>query len=308
MNAPLNLREQGLFQKFNVSRLDGRDAPGEKHHGAEYFVLDLSDDPHAVPAIAAYAASCASDYPALSADLLRKIAALELPRHDVVTVPETTLPGGLVVPAFRVGRFLASKSAGDLPQSTRDGAPWVRISYHDARRACESAGLALITETQALAIAWQVSQQDINWTGGKVGEGNLYQGLHKHTVDGAQPASVEPADTEERRWFRLANGERLYDISGNAFSWVFDDIQGDEHGLIAKAFAADSPSIATAPYPSMKKGIGWQPDAGADWSGNALVRGGSWSSDANAGAFSLSYVWPSFAIVYVGFRCTYPGL
>lgn len=62
----------GLFQKFVVERTDGRSKPGEKHDGCQYFVLDVTHDPHAIPALLAYAESAeASGYGALAADLRR---------------------------------------------------------------------------------------------------------------------------------------------------------------------------------------------------------------------------------------------
>ena len=41
------LRERGLYEKFAVERTDGKSKIGEKHEGCEYFVLDLTHDPHA---------------------------------------------------------------------------------------------------------------------------------------------------------------------------------------------------------------------------------------------------------------------
>lgn len=64
--------KRGLYGKFFVERTDGRSAPGQKHDGCEYFVLDLDHDKHAGPALEAYAASCDSEYPALAADLRAK--------------------------------------------------------------------------------------------------------------------------------------------------------------------------------------------------------------------------------------------
>lgn len=61
--------QQGVFRKFDVRRVDGSDAPGGKHHGCRYFVLDMGHDQHAAPALSAYAASCAATHPALSAEL-----------------------------------------------------------------------------------------------------------------------------------------------------------------------------------------------------------------------------------------------
>lgn len=64
---------RGLYDKFRVERTDGRSAPGEKHAGCEYFALDLTHDPYALAAIAAYSNACALDYPQLAEDLNEKI-------------------------------------------------------------------------------------------------------------------------------------------------------------------------------------------------------------------------------------------
>jgi hypothetical protein len=119
-----------------------------------------------------------------------------------------------------------------------------------------------------------------------------------------QPHSYEPSDADERRWHELSNGERIYDFAGHLYSWVFDDVQGDENGLIAKAFEADSPSLTTAPAKSMENGVGWMPNAGADWSGDALGRGGYFDSGDRAGVFRLNFGWPDDEYDVVGFRCT----
>ena len=64
-----DMKERGIYGKFEVRRTDGQSAVGEKHDGCAYFVLDLNHDPYAVPAIRAYAGSCAADYPWLAMDL-----------------------------------------------------------------------------------------------------------------------------------------------------------------------------------------------------------------------------------------------
>lgn len=230
-----------------------------------------------------------------------------MPTDNFILIPETTLPNGHVVPAFRVGRYLCSCGADGKAQVTAEGVPWVRINYHEAREACAAAGYALITETQALALAWHLANQPGNWTGGAVGEGDLYQGLRDWSVSEAQPGTYAPADDSHRRWFVTADGERIYDAAGNAYTWVFDDVQGGEAGLVAKPFAADSVSLS-GPAPSMEKGCGWRPDADADWSGDALIRGGDWRGDANAGVFHLAFGWPDRRFGDVGFRCTQVGL
>ncbi len=226
-------------------------------------------------------------------------------QNKFVTVPETTLPSGLVVPEFKVGQYLAARGPEDIPIIVADAAPWVEISYHEARAACERAGLRLLIETQALAIAWDISQQPENWSGGAVGEGKLRRGLRKGSVDKAQPGTYEPSNPKENRWFVLSNGERLCDAAGNAFTWISDDVQGDKNGLTT-IIQADSISLTTAPYPSLTRGMGWRPDGRRDWSGYALIRGGDWSSESYAGVFRLSGDWPGSRDDYVGFRCTQP--
>lgn len=225
-----------------------------------------------------------------------------------ITVPEITLPNGVIVPSFQAGQYAATRGEDGKATVTADAAPWVRINYHDAIKACEASGYKLITELQWLAIAWDASQQDCNWTKGKVGKGDLFRGIRNGHVSSAQPGTYEPTDSKEHRWLTLSNGERICDLNGNVWQWVFDDVQGDDQGLIAKAFSADSPSLSTAPYPSEKKGMGWRPGSGADWSGGALLRGGCWGSESDAGAFGLDRGWPGGGRDSVGFRCTKPGL
>ena len=66
-------KTRGLYGKFNVTRVDGSSASDGKHADCEYFVLDASCDPHAIPALMAYAQSCEADYPLLARDV-RKMA------------------------------------------------------------------------------------------------------------------------------------------------------------------------------------------------------------------------------------------
>ncbi len=37
--------EKGLYEKYYVTRTDGRSSEGEDHEGCEYFVLDKDCDP-----------------------------------------------------------------------------------------------------------------------------------------------------------------------------------------------------------------------------------------------------------------------
>ncbi|MRW88811.1 hypothetical protein GJ699_02295 [Duganella sp. FT80W] len=232
--------------------------------------------------------------------------AIQATESIFVRVPERTLPGGRIVPSFLVGQYLTSRNdAGEL-MAVADRAPLVEINYHDAVTASKAAGLALITESQYLSLALDIASVAANWTSGVVGEGKLKQGLRKWSVESALAGTYVSSDADEDRWFTLSNGERICDASGNAFTWIFDDVQGDEQGLVTSAFTADSPSITSAVAPSMTKGAGWQPRVGSDWAGDALLRGGCWDSGDCAGVFRLDLGWPDYAVAYVGLRCTKP--
>lgn len=64
----------GLFNKYVVSRQDGRDRPGEDKDNAEYFVLDVINDHFAWAALGTYAENCKYHYPELSRDLYAWLA------------------------------------------------------------------------------------------------------------------------------------------------------------------------------------------------------------------------------------------
>jgi len=82
-------REKGLYGKFNVHRNDGRDAPGGDKAGAHYYVLDLTHDPFALPALAVYAYMCRNAFPPLAADLWAYLAVWQ-EAHGTLEVPGFT--------------------------------------------------------------------------------------------------------------------------------------------------------------------------------------------------------------------------
>lgn len=96
--------QQGLFAKFDVTRLDGSSEPGEKHHGCNYFVLDCDHDPYAKAALMAYALACSDTHPYLARDIL-SMPNLGLPHARYVLVrPDPTDPAGYV--EFKLGALL----------------------------------------------------------------------------------------------------------------------------------------------------------------------------------------------------------
>jgi hypothetical protein len=69
----------GLYQKYQVKRLND---PNRKHDNCQYFVLDLTHDPYAIPALAAYAEACEAQYANLAKDLREIIASKSMGLKD----------------------------------------------------------------------------------------------------------------------------------------------------------------------------------------------------------------------------------
>lgn len=65
-------RQRGLYGKYRVERSDGKSK-------GPYFVLAYTSDPHARVALAAYADSCAEEFPLLAADLRRELGSETTP-------------------------------------------------------------------------------------------------------------------------------------------------------------------------------------------------------------------------------------
>lgn len=78
-------KTRGLYEKFEVYRTDGEHLPGGKHEGCQYFVLDVTHDPFAIPALREYADSCRHEYPLLADSLY---ALLEDAEHRAITGSE----------------------------------------------------------------------------------------------------------------------------------------------------------------------------------------------------------------------------
>lgn len=227
---------------------------------------------------------------------------------EFVRVPETRLPCGEVVPAFEVSKFLCCLDTDwRVPHaaSWAHTVPAVLISYRMALEACRNSGWDLITERQWLAIAQDVSGVADNWTSGVYGEGKLRQGLRHGYTNGPVSSLFYPDTDDEFRRKKLSNGQRIYDFGGNAWSWVFDDLQGGPDG-VAAIVDEDSPSLTTARFPSTSKGMGRFPKHRQAWDGRGLIRGGGWRSGKDAGAFALYAAQLYGEYLSIGFRATRP--
>ena len=224
-----------------------------------------------------------------------------------VRIPETHLPTGLVIPPFAVGTYLCSKGPDGRAVVTAEGKPWTRIPYADAVQACLDAGYELLAESQWLALGWIACRYHSNWTGYAGGSASVLQGIRKGLLTSPQPGLHNPEHMHEHRWLQVTHEHSLCDLNGNAWQWVFDDIQGDRFGLTGD-IDADSPSLTTQPHPRHTHGMGWspKPDKAQKNQPMALARGGGFMAGKDAGIFGLQCALSTAGFVSVGFRCTRP--
>jgi DNA-directed RNA polymerase subunit H (RpoH/RPB5) len=135
---------------------------------------------------------------------------------------------------FCVMKFEA-KNVGTIATSQAASPPWVTINQANAAAKCAALGSKydLISNTEWMAIAYNVESVGVNWSGGSVGQGQLFRGHTDNnpanTLDvtninnpyiGTGDVATLPAGKEQKRTFTLTNGEEIWDFSGNLWEWV----------------------------------------------------------------------------------------
>jgi len=127
-------KSEGVYRKFTVERTDGGSAPGAKHEGCEYFVLDWAHDPYAVPAALAYADACEREFPNLARDL-RSLAN----RHQSATIRHDAARAEKADARLRCGKGLrrarvsARLSQKALARAVGVTSPYISLMESDER-------------------------------------------------------------------------------------------------------------------------------------------------------------------------------
>lgn len=104
-------REIGLFGKYHVERVDGRDAPGGDKADARYFVLDYVNDPLARWPLLQYAnRAWRRGYTELAEDLWRQLRELGM---EFVTPPEEQARTAGIVADTKARMRAAGMETGD---------------------------------------------------------------------------------------------------------------------------------------------------------------------------------------------------
>lgn len=235
---------------------------------------------------------------------------------------------------FCVAKFEMKSDRGAKSQA--QGSPWVYVSRTQAISACRSLGerYDLISNSQWQAVARNVASVASNWGTAEGGpnsssaySGELSRGVHfkpsQHYGESASENDSEGcvntgkicSETQwsaYRRTHLLSNGEVVWDMAGNVFEWVKDDIEpGQKDSWIARILNTDIHSknfgaaeVCNSPSAESACGYGNGWLAGAR-QGLGARRGGYWFG-IYAGIFTTSLgINPEYSHMGTGFRCSY---
>ncbi len=234
---------------------------------------------------------------------------------------------------FCVMQFEARKDSSDNPESVASGNAWNVISANDAFSECQNISIdgysgefALISNREWMTIARDIEATAANWSGGSVGNGEIYRGHSDGnpntflSLNGTADPYAGTGDNTSSGWdqartFALSNGSIIWDFSGNLFEWVD---WSDNDNTFTTGVTNSSTAIRNFPqlFGSLTKDDLLPLDSANDHTrnfggyvvgpGGFTARGGNYNSTI-AGAFSL-YIHNSVSSAGrgdTGFRCVY---
>ncbi len=240
----------------------------------------------------------------------------------------TTCPVGMIPvpadgvnPAFCVDKYEA-KNVDGKARSLASGTPWADIDQNAARAACVAVGKRLISNDEWLQIARNVENVGWNWSGGSVGSGNMSDG-HSDNSPGNSLAAGSDDDPcygtgnscsttvwhNQRRTYKLSNGEYIWDFGGNVWQWIDETVQNHVLGSNGSSFPNDWSAWSSCSSPSDSRCGNTIATNDGRHGGNTVDlrgfrRGGYWDSGPYAGPFSLILMYsPVTPNAFIGFRC-----
>lgn len=184
-----------LGRRYEARVATGSDTPATAIRETEFFVLDLTSDPHAPEAMAAYARSCAATRPDLAANMLERFDA-----GDTVEATATAEPADSVSVAIALTMLhtlIASDTHAASHQSLGEyrssilrafGSPAIQSAVSAAaavRRQDRLVAAGVIEQLRAALAAWPKSASQVCVEGALE---RLQSHFPAHTIQGANHA------------------------------------------------------------------------------------------------------------------------
>lgn len=224
--------------------------------------------------------------------------------------------GGYCIMKYEASRSDAtasSQGSSTVAASQQGVVPWANVNYPSARNACQAMGTGynLTTNKQ-----WQAATEAVIGQPSTFIHGN--NGLEGDTGDGV----VDPSNnnrvltgTGPNSW---ATSSGVYDLNGNVWEYVYVT-SGDADGTVDQShpihFGGNSDFVNgwnhSGEYPSdlsssANSSFGYDHYWSISDDNRAVLRGGSWYREGEAGPFSMYLSnGPSESYDTVGFRCSY---
>jgi hypothetical protein len=229
-------------------------------------------------------------------------------------------------------------SAAFVADSRVSGTPWVQINRNQSITECQAlgGGYDLISNAQWQAVAREIELAQtagvyLNWSNGSTSGANaLNRGHSDSTPNNALAASLDSdpcfgtgqascanntnADFTQKRTHTLSSGEVIWDVAGNVFEWVKQDIVAGPPYEGADNYISQQPWTSGLNHPEMWGPFGnYTAKNSGEYGGlgfgvlgvsdGAVFRGGDWLN-AVSGVFfaNLDFV-PLFSYSGLGFRC-----
>ncbi len=249
--------------------------------------------------------------PSIGSDIECPDGYISVPGNEVYSTPT-------VGASFCVMKYDASRE-GSTAKSRVGGLPWVNINREAAKAACAAngAGYHLITNAEWMTIARDIEATPANWSAGAVGAGQLSRGNSNSNAAAASGADENPylgtnhSDWTHKRTHTLSNEEVIWDMAGNVWKWVSDNLRTEqgsdwwqEYNDASHFSEGSQNKLLFAPLGSYSSAQ----NVGTIYmsNGGTAMRGGTWNKDTDAGVFaahlsSRASDWSD----RVGFRCAY---
>lgn len=205
------------------------------------------------------------------------------------------------------------------PGATIRNRPWRNMSFRAARNACLSLGekFDLISNDEWMAMAYEIEQNALNWSGGIVGDGCIKSG---NTGEDSECSYSEGAVTSGStnillRAQALTSNVFVYDVAGNLAEWVGWHLST---GLESKIITCSQTAVEAATLACADMGYNeyypFDPSYDSEQyfgkitaiSSGYGIRGGHLADSRFAGIYSLNFISSdSYVPNHVGFRCVY---